>query len=171
MDPLTIGLVGFAVYLLWKAQSGTIDPATGLPADQGSDLSFGVNVVMNTTPEAPRPGRLSPIAIAQLAANAGFTGQDLVTAVAIALAESSGNPGAVGDLNITPGGSVGLWQINLRWHPEFTAAMLVDPQTNANAAFKVYRAAGNSFQPWSTFKTGAYTAHLEDAQSGVDVVA
>jgi len=170
MDPLTVGLAAFAVYLLWKAQSSTIDPATGLPAtDQGSDLSFGVNVVMNT--QAPTPGKLSPIAIAQLAANAGFTGNDLVTAVAIALAESGGNPGVVGDLNITPGGSVGLWQINLRWHPEYTAAMLTDPQTNADAAFAVYRAAGNSFHPWSTFKNGAYTAHLDAAQSGADVVA
>lgn len=169
MDPLTIGLALFGVYLIWKAQSSTIDPATGLPADQGSDLNFGVNVVMDT--KAPTPGRLSPIAIAQLAANAGFTGNDLVTAVAIALAESGGNPGVVGDLNITPGGSVGLWQINLRWHPEYTAAMLTDPQTNANAAFAVYRAAGNSFQPWSTFKNGAFTAHMDAAQSGADIVA
>ena len=168
MDLISAGLISFAVYLLWKAQSSTIDPATGLPADS----TFGVNIVMNTAGQAPPPpNRLSPIAIAQLAANAGFTGQDLLTAVAIALAESGGNPGVVGDQNITPGGSVGLWQINLRWHPEYTAAMLVDPQTNANAAYAVYRAAGNSFRPWSTFKNGAYTAHLDDAQSGVDVVA
>lgn len=169
MDPLTVGLAAFAMYLLWKAQSSTIDPATGLPADSGQDLNFGVNVVMDT--QAPTPGRLSPVAIAQLASNAGFSGKDLVTAVAIALAESGGNPGVVGDLNITPGGSVGLWQINLRWHPEYTAAMLTDPQTNADAAYAVYRAAGDSFRPWSTFKSGAFTANLDAAQSGADVVA
>lgn len=172
MDPLSIGLVAFAAYLLWKAQSSTIDPATGLPADYstGSDLSFGVNIVTDTT-QTPQPGRLSPVAIAQLASNAGFQGNDLVTAVAIALAESGGNPGIVGDLNITPGGSIGLWQINLRWHPEFTAAALADPQTNANAAYQVYLAAGKTFRPWSTFKNGAFTAHLDAAQGGADVVA
>jgi hypothetical protein len=93
------------------------------------------------------------------AANAGFTGDDLNIAVAIALAESSGNPTVIGDLTL--GTSVGLWQINLRWHPEYTETMLLAPQINANAAYSVYKAAGNSFSPWSTYKTGAYLAHLK----------
>jgi len=114
-------------------------------------------------------GNLSPQQIAEYASNAGFVGEDLITAVAIAMAESSGNPNAVGDLGITPGGSIGLWQINLRWHPEFTAEGLKDPQTNANAAFSVYTTAGDSFTPWSTYKTGAYVSHLPDAQNGVNV--
>jgi len=112
-------------------------------------------------------GNLSPQQISQYASNAGFAGEDLITAVAIALAESSGNPGAVGDLDITKGGSVGLWQINLRWHPEYTADSLKDPQVNANAAFAVYSAAGDSFTPWSTYKTGAYLAHMSQAQEGL----
>ena len=107
-------------------------------------------------------GKLSVSELWQLAANAGFEGEDLKIAVAIALAESSGNPNALGDLNITPGGSVGLWQVNLKFHPEYTTDQLRDPQTNANAAFAVYQEAGNSFTPWSTFKNGAYLAHLSD---------
>ena len=160
MDPLTL-IIGFGltIWLLSKAQSSALP---GSDAVTASDL--GVNM-------PPIPSRLSPSGIAQVAANAGFQGNDLITAVAIALAESGGNPGVVGDLSLTPGGSVGLWQINLRWHPEYTAAKLVDPQTNANAAFAIYQAAGNSFTPWSTFKNGAYTAHLDEAQSGADVVA
>jgi len=105
-------------------------------------------------------GNLSYNAIRQLAANAGFTGADLDTATAIALAESGGNPSVVGDLNITPGGSIGLWQINLKAHPQYTAAQLIDPQTNANAAFSVYSAANNSFTPWSTYNSDAYLAYL-----------
>lgn len=101
-----------------------------------------------------------------LASNAGFTGDDVNTAAAIALAESSGNPAAVGDLNLTPGGSIGLWQINLKAHPEYTAAQLTDPATNAAAAFSVYQAAGG-FGPWSTFNNGAYQAYLPTA-SGAD---
>src|SRR5216684_2897645 len=105
-------------------------------------------------------GKMNASDIATYARQAGFSGNDLATAVAIALAESSGNPTVVGDLNLTPGGSVGLWQINLKAHPDLAAGDLTDPQTNANAAYAVYQAAGNSFHPWTTYKTGAYTAYL-----------
>jgi hypothetical protein len=102
---------------------------------------------------------LTPAQIAAYAANAGFSGSSLQTAVAIALAESSGNPNVVGDTNLTPGGSVGLWQINLAAHPQYSAADLLDPQANANAAFALYQASGG-FSPWTTFKTGAYASLL-----------
>lgn len=105
-------------------------------------------------------GKLAASDLTAYASNAGFSGDDLNTAVAIALAESSGNPNAVGDLTITPGGSIGLWQVNLKYHPEYTADELRDPQTNANAAYAIYQAAGNQFTPWSTFNSGAYVAYL-----------
>ena len=111
-------------------------------------------------------GNLDAEQIAGYAQNAGFTGSDLTMAVAVALAESSGNPGATGDLSITPGGSVGLWQINLHYHPEFTGWNLTDPQTNANAAFSVYTKAGG-FSPWSTYSNGMASNHLADASTGV----
>lgn len=89
---------------------------------------------------------------------AGFTLEDLNIAAAIAMAESSGNTAALGDPTL--GVSVGLWQINLRWHPEYTQAELLDPQTNANAAFKTYAQAGNKFTPWATFNSGAFQRYL-----------
>lgn len=94
--------------------------------------------------------------IPDVASKAGFSGSDLSIAVAIALAESSGNPNAVGD----NGDSIGLWQINLPNHPEYANVDLTDPQTNANAAFAIYQQAGNSFTPWTTFKTGAYQQYM-----------
>ena len=103
--------------------------------------------------------------IAQYADQAGFSGPDLQVAVAIALAESSGNPSAVGDLTL--GVSVGLWQINLKAHPQYTQAQLVDPQQNANAAYAIYQAAGNQFTPWSTYNGGQYSSYIVQAQSGV----
>jgi hypothetical protein len=112
---------------------------------------------------------LSYAALRQLAVNAGFSDPD--TAAAIAMAESSGNPSAVGDISITPGGSIGLWQINLAAHPEYTADQLKDPQTNANAAYAIYAAAGNSFTPWTTYNTGAYQAYLQTAAPSNTVVA
>jgi hypothetical protein len=106
--------------------------------------------------------------IAVYAKNAGFTGADLLTAVAVALAESGGDPNAYNPETAagTPEGlgSYGLWQIYLKAHPEFQGQNLFDPQTNANAAYSVYRAAGNSFRPWSTYLNGAYTAHLDEAE-------
>lgn len=102
-----------------------------------------------------------------VAQNAGFTGTDLVTAVAIALAESGGNPNALGDTNIGSGtGSFGLWQINADAHPEYAPfTQLYDPQTNANAAYAIYSAAGNSFSPWSTYKNGAYESFVSSVIS------
>jgi len=101
--------------------------------------------------------------IVALAAGAGFSGDDLITAVSIALAESGGNPQAYNperQAGTAQGyGSFGLWQIYLKKHPEFAGTNLFDPQTNASAAFAVYRQAGGSFQPWSTFKSGAYLAY------------
>jgi hypothetical protein len=113
-------------------------------------------------------GNLTASQIAQLAVNAGFTGANISIATAIALAESSGNPQANGDTAITPGGSVGLWQINLAAHPEFAGENLYDPATNANAAYSVWSAAGGSFSPWSTYGNGAYQAYLSQAEEAVN---
>jgi Lysozyme like domain len=99
-----------------------------------------------------------------LASQAGFSGADLATAVAVALAESSGNPDAYNPERAAGAaeghGSFGLWQIYLTAHPEFAGQNLFDPQTNAAAAYAVYAAAGNSFRPWSTFVSGTYNVQL-----------
>jgi hypothetical protein len=106
---------------------------------------------------------LDPTTIQTYAANAGFTGADLATAVAVAMAESQGNPQAYNPEKAagTPAGkgSYGLWQIYLNAHPEFAGQNLYDPQTNANAAFAVYQAAGG-FRPWSTYTNGQYQAFM-----------
>lgn len=104
-----------------------------------------------------------------LATNAGFQGNDAQTAAAIALAESAGNPNEYNPETAASGGtpqglgSYGLWQIYLKMHPEFSGWNLKDPQTNANAAFSVYQAAGNSFSPWSTYGSGKFLAFLPSA--------
>jgi Lysozyme like domain len=110
-----------------------------------------------------------PNTIPGYAKAAGFTGADLAIAVAVALAESGGNPNAYNPETAagTPQdmGSYGLWQIYLNAHPEFAGQNLLDPQTNANAAFSVYQAAGNSFKPWTTFKTGAYLSKMSNVDN------
>jgi hypothetical protein len=101
---------------------------------------------------------LSPAQIADVAARAGFTGNDLATAVAIALAESGGDPNAIGDKSLAPtnGPSYGLWQINVgsRANPQYAGANLLDPQTNANIAHEMYSQKG--FIHWTTYTSGEY---------------
>jgi Lysozyme like domain len=117
-------------------------------------------------------GTLSPSQISGYASDAGFDGDDLVTAVAVALAESSGNTQAYNPETKAGApqgkGSYGLWQIYLNAHPEFEGTNLYDPSENANAAYSVYQGAGGSFSPWSTFKSGAYLAHVQTAQDAVN---
>lgn len=111
--------------------------------------------------------KLATSDIATVAQNAGFT--DVVTAVSIALAESSGDPQAVGD----NGTSYGLWQIHFTVHPEVLQgadpSTLFDPQNNANAAFKVYQEQG--WSAWTTYKTGAYQEYIAEVQSDLGLSA
>lgn len=128
-------------------------------------IVIGVAVVMLAGGSTFGMGNLSADQIAQYADQAGFSGPDLQVAVAVALAESSGNPNALGDPTL--GVSVGLWQINLKAHPQYSQQALLDPQTNANAAYAIYQAAGNTFQPWSTYTGGQYSSYIVTAQNGV----
>lgn len=118
-------------------------------------------------------GVLSAMTIHGLAQQAGFSGDDLVIAVAVALAESGGNASAYNPETAAVGGtpvnqgSFGLWQIYLKDHLEFSGDNLYDPQTNANDAYELYIKAGNSFSPWSTFKNGAYWAHMDVARAAI----
>lgn len=117
--------------------------------------------------------KLSPEQIANAAHDAGFRGQDLTTAVAIALAESSGDPRAHN--GTPPDNSYGLWQINMigalgpdrrhQFHLDSNSE-LFDPETNAKAAFAI-SGKGDSFQPWTTYTSGAYKSHLDEARKGV----
>lgn len=84
-------------------------------------------------------------------------------AAAIAFPESSANPGAIqqGQPYSTTGW--GLWQITPgNSVPSVgTDRQLLDPLTNARAAVIKYKAAGNSFTPWTTYTSGAYRAYLQ----------
>jgi|SRR2546429_3621785 len=116
-----------------------------------------------------------PLNIAVYAKMAGFTGSNLLAAVAIALAESSGIPGKYNP-EIEAGapqgkGSYGLWQIYLYKHPEFEGQNLFDPLTNARAAYRVYRDANYSFHPWTTYKDGTYGTYLSKAQADLEASA
>lgn len=139
---LILGLVGVLAYYAFTRANA--------PVSYGSNVPTGLGYLASTD-------------IANYASSAGFTGDDVNTAVAIALAESSGNADAYNpetEAGAQPGmGSYGLWQIFLTDHPEAQGQNLYDPQTNANFAFSIYAARGD-FSAWSSYTSGAYQKFL-----------
>src|SRR6476620_4474457 len=105
---------------------------------------------------------MANLTIAQLrqyASNAGFSGTDLDIAVAVALAESEGNPKAHNAK--PPDDSYGLWQINYYGSLRESRTKLFgppeglyDPQKNANAAFTIWK--GSGWKAWKTYTSEKY---------------
>lgn len=114
--------------------------------------------------------------VTTVARQAGFTGAALVTAVAVARAESGWRPDAIGDVNLTEAGerSVGLWQINYRPSRDAGSATRdptanLDPARNAAAAYAL-SGGGRNFRPWTTYTRGTYKPFTGDAQSAANAV-
>lgn len=101
--------------------------------------------------------------IARVAHDAGFRGRSLETAVAVALAESGGDPG------INARGaedSRGLWQINSVHFGRYDEQRLYEPGYNARAAFDISDG-GRNWQPWTTWREGIHGRFLDDARRAV----
>ncbi len=96
---------------------------------------------------------------------AGFSGENFVVAVAVAMAESRCDPAARG---VNPGHSIdrGLWQINDYYHPDVSDACAYNAQCNANAAFRISDRGGD-WSPWSTYRSGSYRQFLDDARAAI----
>lgn len=104
---------------------------------------------------------------------AGFRGSALTTMVAICGAESSYDTAAVGDVRLedqTYGPSIGLGQVRSLREDAGTgrtrdASRLYDPAFNLSACWEISNH-GATFQPWSTYTSGAYRGYLGGAQGG-----
>lgn len=116
--------------------------------------------------------KLTPAQIAGVAEKAGFKGRGLVIAVAVAMAESGGNPRAHNP--VPPDDSYGLWQINMlgamgtvrrTQYGLASNADLFDPAKNAKAAYSI-SAGGVNWVPWSTYTNGAYKQFMTAAETG-----
>jgi len=109
---------------------------------------------------------LSRSQLAGLAQSVGFAGSDVNIAVAVALAESGGNPGAHNQQGLDD--SYGLWQINMKgtMGPErrkkFGISSNTDlfrPAVNAKAAKIIHSEQGWS-RGWTTYANGKYKEFL-----------
>ncbi|MEZ0114792.1 hypothetical protein ABH920_008827 [Catenulispora sp. EB89] len=118
----------------------------------------------------------STLLCAKVAAKAGYSfdrtvatslGREpqIVVAIAVAMAESSCDPGAV---NVNSGGSEdrGLWQMNSVYHSEVSNACAFQIQCNANAAWKVSDHGAN-WSPWSAYNNGSWRSFVGDARAAI----
>jgi len=115
-------------------------------------------------------------------ANNGVYGGNLVTATAVCVAESGGNPsiyycdgnGTVGTYPPVkcPGGSYdrGLWQLNSKAQPQVNDACAFQSTCNANAAYAI-SAQGATFSPWAVYDGTGYTRYIGAAQTAVNGLA
>lgn len=118
--------------------------------------------------------------VVKVAKDAGFSGHNLVIAVAIAIAESSLNENALGDTTLTNrkwGPSYGLWQIRSLTNPNkynYPDNLRVDdgslctPSKNAEAAFAIFSKYG--WEAWSTYKNGDYKKYMSKSLDAVSKV-
>jgi hypothetical protein len=112
--------------------------------------------------------RISDPDIANAARQAGFAGPDLVTAVAIAIAESGGNPTAVNRRNRNGTADFGLWQINSVHNALLKQGNWQNPADNARMAKAVYDDAGG-FRPWAVYNSQKYRIYVPRATTAVGV--
>jgi hypothetical protein len=115
---------------------------------------------------------LTPLQVAAAAYLGGFRGDEIQQAVQVAFAESSW------DTNAQNPCCKGLWQINLKAHPEAVNGDWKDPVHNAYNAHNIFVAAGSNWcrtgrppncNPWAGYGTSAYNkaygqAHMALAQ-------
>jgi len=154
------------------------DRSTGFGTDVASDPTANMGSGGTKTPSGGSEGSLGASSIAHVASQAGFEGDDLVKAIAVAMAESQGNPNARGDVDLQEPGeqSTGLWQIHHR--PSRDAGNSArsidanyDPLTNARNAFSIFK--GQGWDAWSvthgTPQTNAnhYSQYLDQAEQAV----
>lgn len=98
--------------------------------------------------------------VAALAAEAGFTGDDVAIAVAVAKAES-GWRSVRSKQNRDGSYDHGFWQINSIHKQLLASGDWRDPHDNAKMAYEVWKGAG--WSAWTTFQNGAHIPFLDEA--------
>lgn len=142
--------------------------ARGTVASSSEDAGLDMNLFNGGTSGAA----LTAVQVARYAAKAGFSGNDLAIAIAVAQAESGLRPDADNTgLNSNGSTDYGLWQINTvhkalfeKYHNNWK-----DPLTNAKMAFEVFK--GSGWRAWSTYNAGKHKQFMAAAQAAVGDVS
>jgi hypothetical protein len=112
------------------------------------------------------PSILTDAQIAAVCRGAGFTGEGLTIAVAVALAESGGKADATNYNAWNDSTDRGLFQINDKAWPLLvpTDVEAFDPAKNAAAAFIISHS-GTAWGDWATFNAGTYLQYMDRARA------
>lgn len=152
-----VAAIGTPVALLTAGQAQA-DLAAKAAAEAAGTCVQQVTETRALAPIASK-GALTPAQIAQAVVSAGFPANEVETAVAVAMAESSGVPTAT-NRNTNGSTDYGLFQINSIHSGILARGTWSSPVDNAVMALKVWRDAGGSWSPWVTYKTGAYRKYM-----------
>lgn len=101
-------------------------------------------------------------AIANLMRAAGFPEDAIGVGLGVVQAESSGRLNATHpNTSGRYAGTIdqGLWQINDMHKGMYAGKDIFDPLVNTQIAYELWKAAGNSWSPWTTFNAGLANAH------------
>ncbi len=106
----------------------------------------------------PLPGPL----VADILRAKGFSGENLITALAVTRAESGWKP-KVTNTNLDGSIDRGLWQINSKYHPHVSPATAFDPNKATAYAWELSKQ-GRNFTPWAAYNNNSYRLHLDEAR-------
>jgi hypothetical protein len=123
-----------------------------------TSVTAGVQALPQPAPECSTPAGVLAIA----ARNAGLPSDKIVTAVAIAGAESGFRLEAEKVDWIES--SYGPWQVNRDAHPQYSADELKTPDGAARAMVQI-SGNGETWQPWTGYFSGAWRNHLTEAEA------
>ncbi len=107
--------------------------------------------------------------IRDVAYQAGFRGESLAIAVAVALAESGGDTQAINSGNSDRSVDRGLWQIN-SIHRQYAPNALFEPLYNARAAYAI-SSNGTNWRPWVAYTNGSWRKFYRPDDSGATAPA
>lgn len=114
---------------------------------------------------------LSDAELMGVVTRAGWTGDDAITAFAVARAESGGRPAAVNDKNSNGSSDYGLFQINSIHTQLLASGNKFDANDNARMAMQVWKEAGNKWTPWSVYNSRSYVMFTPQAKAAAGSTA
>jgi hypothetical protein len=161
-----MGAVALGGLVSTVAGAGMDGSGVMLGAAMAANAKEGQGDVLGTCDLPPGSGQNAAGAhVAAVAAKAaGFTGQNLVVAVAVAGAESGWRPNAT-HLNDDGSTDFGEWQINSVHVDLLATGDWADPYSNARMAHSVWASSG--WGAWTTFTSGAFRLRMADAIAAV----
>lgn len=159
-------------FLITASFIGVVSSAAAAAAATVTPASIHGGEVANNSGFAPNVSTVSGQICAVAAVHQGFPTSDLVTAVAVAMAESGCNPAVAnqnGPTSGCPNGSTdrGLWQINNCYHPNVTNPCAYAVECNGYWAYQL-SSGGTNWTPWSTYNSGAYKSYITEATNALN---